>query len=121
MAFPISRVSGLEQLSLLAQQMAALGPQAEMMARATMEDMAERAEDLAREIVPYDTGKLHDSIFSKPTLDRLGFELGATMDYAGFVEFGTVRMAPQPYLRPAIETVSRLGISTMNSLLRRML
>ncbi len=30
-------------------------------------------------------------------------ELGATADYALYVEFGTSRMAAQPFLRPALD------------------
>lgn len=111
----------LAQLHTLAAQMAALGPRAELMAREVIRDAAERAEDRARDLVPYRTGDLHNSIYSKPIDSGLGFELGATMEYAGFVELGTSRMAPQPYIRPAFEHATSVGMATMNSLLGRML
>lgn len=59
----------------------------------------------AKRIVPIDTGNLFDSILPGP---RLSSQIVASADivvdatYAGFVEFGTVRMAPQPYIRPAL-------------------
>ena len=58
-------------------------------------------EDLARSIVPVDTGALRDSIYHRPA--GLELEFGATMDYASMVEFGTSRMRAQPYIRPALD------------------
>lgn len=51
----------------------------------------------AKRKVPVDSGDLQRSI---------GHEKGAIFagePYAGFVEFGTAHMRPQPYLRPAID------------------
>lgn len=57
----------------------------------------------ARSLVPVKEGNLHDSIYSEPVGDGYEIEVGAGMDYAGYVEFGTSRQSPQPYLVPAIE------------------
>lgn len=51
----------------------------------------------ARRIVPKDTHNLEKSIRYSPSEKNVVAE----MPYAGFVEFGTVKMAPQPYMRPA--------------------
>jgi HK97 gp10 family phage protein len=60
---------------------------------------AKAIRDTARELVPFVTGRLHDSISVE---DRgLATDVVADAPYAGFVEFGTVRMAPRPYMRPA--------------------
>lgn len=61
----------------------------------------------AKIIAPVDTGALRSSIstdFSgNAAAGRMSAEIGPTVDYAHFVENGTSRMAPQPYMRPAAE------------------
>ncbi len=66
----------------------------------------------ARRIVPVRTGRLRASIRVGP--DREAGRTGAAAatiiadaPYAGFVEFGTVRMSPRPYLRPAVNKYAR--------------
>jgi HK97 gp10 family phage protein len=54
--------------------------------------------------VPVDTGRLRSSIASEEKKPLL-FEVGTNVEYAAFVEFGTSKMAAQPYLQPAVETV----------------
>lgn len=59
----------------------------------------------ARELCPVDTGRLRASITSSGLQrDSRGayVEIGTNVEYAGHVEFGTVRAAAQPYLRPAL-------------------
>lgn len=55
----------------------------------------------AKIFVPVDTGALKNSISSD--IDDFHAEIGPTMDYAHFVEGGTSKMAPQPYMAPAAE------------------
>ena len=77
-------------------------------AEAAVQDAAAEA----RRIVPVDTGYLRSSIFHAAERRRHGWSvtLGAEAHYAGFVEWGTSRMAAQPYLRPAYEQmIERLG------------
>ena len=54
---------------------------------------------MGREHVPVDTGFLQSTIGYQVTLLQLIFF--ALAGYAGFVEFGTYRMGPQPFMRPA--------------------
>lgn len=62
----------------------------------------------AKRIVPVRTGALKRSIVpgrtkeSRVTIDG---SILVTEPYAGFVEFGTSNMAPQPYIRPALNKV----------------
>lgn len=71
----------------------------------------------AQAFAPVDTGFLRSSISVDYDRDGLGFEAGPTASYAIFVEAGTSRMAPQPYVRPAwdrrvpqaIEAFERIG------------
>ena len=51
----------------------------------------------AKSLCPVDTGRLQSSINVQP-----GGNTAADTEYAGFVEFGTSKMAAQPYLVPAL-------------------
>ncbi len=55
----------------------------------------------AQGIVPVRTGNLMASIFSEYEEDDLSITLGATAEYASFIEYGTVKMRAQPFLGPA--------------------
>ena len=55
--------------------------------------------DTAQGTVAFLSGDLHDSIGLEERSG--GVDVVATAGHAGFVEFGTVNMAPQPFLRPA--------------------
>lgn len=61
---------------------------------------AERIADFARDLVPVDTGYLQSSI-KAVHLSKYS-QVVANAKYAGYVEFGTWKMAAQPYLRPAL-------------------
>ena len=67
-------------------------------------EVAEFIKDRAQQLVPVDTGRLRDSI----RVNELGprsYSVGPgdEVEYAEYVEFGTSRMAAQPYMRPAAE------------------
>lgn len=51
------------------------------------------------------TGRLRSSISWRVLADGEGLyaEVGSAVEYAAFVELGTERMAPRPYLVPALE------------------
>lgn len=64
----------------------------------------------ARTIVPVDTG------FLKSTIGRIRqapgrWKVYALAHYASYVEFGTRKMAAQPYLRPAVERINLLTLA----------
>ena len=54
----------------------------------------------ALRLVPVDTGRLKGSIYAKTGKNSI--TIGSDTEYDKFVEFGTVRMRAQPFLRPAI-------------------
>lgn len=54
-------------------------------------------------LAPVDTGFLKNSISSDVDEAGLSGEVGPTANYGGYVEEGTSRMSPQPYMRPAAE------------------
>lgn len=57
----------------------------------------------AQQLAPVDTGHLRASIGVDIDPDGLGFEAGPTANYGHYVELGTSRMSPQPYLFPAFD------------------
>lgn len=70
-------------------------------------DGGEQIRDLARDLAPKASGKMSRSIQS--TLLRSGggteisAEIGPTSYYGRFVEHGTAKMAPHPFLSPAAD------------------
>lgn len=68
-----------------------------------------RTEALGKARAPVDTGFLRSSITSEfeggPGSDRIMGETGPEAHYAAYVEGGTSRMAPQPYMNPAADVV----------------
>jgi len=79
-----------------------------------LEEIAEKISDDAKNFAPVDTGALRKSIRTekKGKLQVsvvaggggvINPKTGREVDYAGYVEFGTSRMAPQPYMQPALE------------------
>lgn len=85
-------------------------------------DYGEKVADSARQLVPVDTGDLRDSIFvtgaSKTVKDSEGNKAKALLSAAagdlrvdvvaqdwkaGFIERGTVKKAPRPFLSPAFD------------------
>lgn len=53
---------------------------------------------------PVDTGALRNSIHGEMTGDTSG-EVTAGVEYAPYVEYGTVHMGAQPYMHPAADAV----------------
>jgi HK97 gp10 family phage protein len=73
-----------------------------------LERKAETLADAAKDRAPVLTGALRDSIEASLDHDAEGFfgVVIAQVPYAGFVEFGTSRQRPQPFLREALESVA---------------
>lgn len=70
--------------------------------------VAKSAHDIeakAKAKAPVDTGNLKNSITTDIAEDGMSAEVGPTASYASYVELGTARQAPQPYLIPAAEEV----------------
>ena len=58
-----------------------------------------KAESYAKDLCPVDTGRLRNSITNAN--DGESVYIGTNVEYAAFVEIGTTKMKPRPYLRPA--------------------
>lgn len=58
------------------------------------------------------SGRLRDSVFARVDRNTLRAEIGTDLPYGAYLEFGTVRMAPRPWLTLAFDiakpTVRRL-------------
>lgn len=70
----------------------------EQIARA-LEAIGLTAEGYAKEECPVDTGRLRNSI--SHAIDDNAAYIGTNVEYAPYIELGTSRMKPRPYLRPA--------------------
>jgi HK97 gp10 family phage protein len=72
--------------------------------------MAEKVYDRSQNLVPVDTGDLKDS--GKVIEAGEGAQVIYDAGHALHVEFGTVKMKAQPYLRPAYEAEQRELVET---------
>jgi HK97 gp10 family phage protein len=80
---------------------------------------AHDVEAYAKQYVPVDTGFLKNSIHTVITANKwrvYAAEIVADANYAGFVEHGTSRMAPQPYLQPALDRVMPGFLAALESI-----
>lgn len=66
-----------------------------------LEAVGATAEGYAKELCPVDTGRLRDSITY--SVDDNTVYLGSDVEYAPYVEFGTHKQKPQPFMSPAIQ------------------
>ena len=65
-----------------------------------LETIGLAAEGYAKRLCPVDTGRLRNSV-SHATDDKAAY-IGTNVDYAVYVEMGTVNTPAQPYLKPAV-------------------
>lgn len=79
----------------------------------------------ARVFAPVDTGNLRNSMTSEFAGDGRGGSMtgttGPTASYGGYVENGTSRMAPQPYLGPAFDRHTPGFYAAMEQIASRLL
>lgn len=92
-----------KEISKLASDLNGAGRRAESRCKTIVKRTSNGTVTAAQRVVPVDTGALKNSIHSDLAPDGLGFEAGSELGYSGWVEFGTTRMAPQPYMVPSFE------------------
>ena len=61
------------------------------------------AEGYAKRLCPVDTGRLRNSISHASDFVEKAEYIGTNVIYAPYVELGTSKQKPQPYLRPAVQ------------------
>lgn len=60
-----------------------------------------KAEGNAKAICPVDTGRLRNSITNAMDTEENAVYIGTNVEYGPYVELGTSRRKPHPYLKPA--------------------
>ena len=63
--------------------------------------IGQQAEGYAKLMCPVDTGRLRNSITNQIDLQENAVYIGTNVEYGPYVELGTRRRHPQPYLKPA--------------------
>jgi HK97 gp10 family phage protein len=96
----------VSQLASLARDMRAAGPRVSAAAKLIVRKTSLDIERDAKIMAPVRTGNLRNSIGvdnsgSNAYVSRAS--IGPTASYGLFVEIGTSRMAPRPYLKPAFD------------------
>lgn len=73
----------------------------------------------AQDIVPVDTGDLKGSII---TVIESGTQASviAAAEYAGYVEYGTYKMAAQPFMMPAAEIAGTAFLAALQAALEQL-
>ena len=70
---------------------------------AALEEVGLVAEGYAKRACPVDTGRLRNSITHIVDEGTRHVVIGTNVEYAPYVELGTRRQKPQPFLKPAAE------------------
>lgn len=93
------------QLAAVSRTLAAGAAQASPLAQAAVRKVATDIQATAQRLAPVDTGFLRSSIGVTYSGAGATFsaQIAATADYAGYVEYGTSRTPPQPFMRPAFD------------------
>jgi HK97 gp10 family phage protein len=112
---------GQPDLRRLAMGLAALGPVAHAATRAIIRVGGQSAYTNAKAMAAVRTGHMRSTVYVKYDSDGLGFELGALAPYTQFVEYGTSRMPPQPFLVPAFDQSVQISEFAINAMLTRLL
>lgn len=99
----------------LAADLTTAGARAQALATVAVGKSAFDMQARAQVAAPVDTGFLQGSI----STDHRGLEAetGPTASYAPFVEGGTSRMAPQPFLFPALDAVTPGFLAAMEQVI----
>ena len=85
-------------------------------ASAVVRKVAFDTEADAKALAPVDTGNLRNSITTAVTGNGLTAAVVATASYAPFVEGGTSRQAPRPFMGPATDRNTPLFYEAMGQL-----
>jgi len=92
----------VDELTALAGDLSKAAATAPVKAAVVVQKAAVDTQRDAQAFCPVDTVNLRASIETEP-MGPLAAEIGPTASYGHFVEFGTSRMGPQPYLGPGLD------------------
>lgn len=96
-----------------------LGKASYEVTRKAQQVVAKAAHDIegdGKRLAPVDTGALRNSIGTRISGGGLTAEIGPTVDYAVFVEYGTRRMAPRAFMGPALDRHSGAFVQAVEQL-----
>ncbi len=96
----------VSEVVALAGVLAAAGPKVATLTSAALTDVASRTVAVAKSAAPVDTGALRDSISSSGAGTERN--IGTSVRYARFVEYGTSKMGPRPFISPAANVAEQL-------------
>jgi len=111
-----------------------LSPKLREQSKSDLHKFVEDVRDLAKQFCPVDTGSLKMSIrieiYASPAgvWHKLGVRAGGyitnpktgrKVDYAVYVEYGTSKMSPQPFMRPAWQAKRASLGNVMGTIARR--
>lgn len=103
----------------ISRALASAGNRIEAAIKGAVAEIALGVERGAKERCPVDTGRLRSSIGVNFEDGGLAADVGSNVEYAPHVEFGTVNMAAQPYLTPALEAEGAKARATVAKHARR--
>lgn len=103
-----------------AADLSAVGPRVVKQARTVVQVVCAQTKRDAQILAPVDTGNLRNSITYETRAGGRGIvgEVGPTADYGVYVEFGTSRMGPQPYMGPATDRGEQAFLAAMSAIQR---
>jgi len=107
------------ELRVLEQDVAVASVAAEKQVRDTVRKGAFEIQARGRVLCPVRTGHLRNSIsvdFRGSNMHLAQAEIGPEANYGAFVELGTERQAPQPYMGPAFDAVEPSIIAGLESI-----
>lgn len=110
----VVRIEGIDELTTALRRGGRVGGELDKAVKKLSEKAAEQAKGRA----PVRTGRLKRSINVR-RVGEASYRISADTPYSGYVEHGTGRMKPQPYMRPAIEQVAKELRPEVERLLKR--
>jgi len=72
----------------------------------------------AKTLCPVDTGALRRSILAE--VEQFSATIAPHTEYDAYVEFGTYKMAAQPYMRPAADKVEPQFVAAIDEIVKAM-
>jgi len=95
-----------QSLSELAAELRGAGERVKKVAPQIVAKAGFDVAEIADALVPVDTGATRNSIQSLMDPGGMGTTVGPATWYSPFLEFGTARMAPRPFMAPALTAVA---------------
>ena len=103
----------MSQVAALSADLGKASGQATKLGQVVVRATAANVERAAKTNAPVDTGNLRNSITTQISGGGMTAEIGPAAAYGIYVEMGTSRMAPQPYLLPALDAKTGPFITAM--------